>query len=137
MFWKQTTQEQKDLVAKNKKRIQEDFLDKMSLVVEVPKTGGSGTSNDGNCARTAFRNHEELANILNLNHELGKFILLLCLFDFYVRRTYLFSFLKNLFPPKFNVWVMNLYKGFFFCISPPPCISYCILHTPMMSRHPD
>ena len=72
MFRKQTTREQKDLVASNKKRIQEDFLDKMSLVVDVPKTGGSGTSNDGNCARTAFRNHEELANILNVDHELGK-----------------------------------------------------------------
>ena len=34
-----------------------------------------------------------------------------------------FTFLKNLFPPKFNVWVTNLYKEFFLHL-PPPLTSY-------------
>jgi len=42
----------------------------MDLIVDVPKSSGSGTSNDGNTARRAFQNAEKFAEILNIDVEL-------------------------------------------------------------------
>lgn len=42
----------------------------MELIVDFPKSGGYGNSNDGNTARRFFANSEESAQILGISHEL-------------------------------------------------------------------
>jgi len=60
----------KGKVAKAKKAIQEDLWQEMNLRVDFPLPGGSGTSNDGNTARRAFANYEQLSEILGIDVEL-------------------------------------------------------------------
>ena len=52
---------------KRKKQIIEDFRQKMSLIVDVPKPGGSGNSNDGNTARRAFMNVKLFSEITGVD----------------------------------------------------------------------
>ena len=42
----------------------------MGLVVDQPKSGGPGTSNDGNTARRAFRDANKLSEVTDVNVEL-------------------------------------------------------------------
>nr|XP_047136292.1 uncharacterized protein LOC124813385 [Hydra vulgaris] len=51
-------------------------MNQMGLVVDFPKSGGSGTSNDGNTARRAFANYQSTAKILKVDETL--------LFYFYI-----------------------------------------------------
>ena len=44
-----------------KRQIQEALRDRLGLLVDEPRAGGAGTSNDGNTARRAFRASEEFA----------------------------------------------------------------------------
>ena len=48
---------------KQKARIQTRFKKKMGLLVDFPKTGGSGTTNDGNTSRRAFRSPKHFSKI--------------------------------------------------------------------------
>lgn len=50
-----------------KKLIQQILWEKMGLIVDKPKIGGYGTTNDGNTARRAFENPNLLAQYLNFN----------------------------------------------------------------------
>lgn len=45
-----------------KKRIQAILWERLGLIVDRPKPGGSGTTNDGNTARRAFENPILLEN---------------------------------------------------------------------------
>jgi hypothetical protein len=45
--WQVRGQQNKDIFEQRKRKIQADFRDKMGLLVEIPKSGGSGTTNDG------------------------------------------------------------------------------------------
>ena len=76
LFWQQRTPEQKELVKTRKNIIQAQLKEELSLGVNVPRSGSSGTSTTGNCARIAFRNAEKTAVILDINLELGKRLLL-------------------------------------------------------------
>ena len=77
--WQARGKESKEKVATKKKEVQEKMKDNFGIFVDFPKTGGSGTTNDGNTARIAFRKHEEFASILGLNPELIKrFFIILC-----------------------------------------------------------
>ena len=58
--------------ADRKKRVQAILWEKLGLIVDRPKPGGSGTTNDGNTARRAFKNPTLLAECLDLNSELLK-----------------------------------------------------------------
>ncbi|EFN84310.1 hypothetical protein EAI_13204, partial [Harpegnathos saltator] len=44
--------------------------DKLALIVDKPKPGGSGTTNDGNTAHKAFEKPELLAEYLDLDPKL-------------------------------------------------------------------
>jgi len=55
---------------KRKKLIQQILWENMGLIVDKPKIGGYGTTNDGNTARRAFENPTFLAKYLNLNCQL-------------------------------------------------------------------
>ena len=50
-----------------KSRIQREFREKMGLVVDMPRAGGAGTTNDGNTARRAFRDPEMLSQITGVD----------------------------------------------------------------------
>lgn len=68
---KSETQEfsNKELLEARKHKIQEDFKNKMGLLVNVPKPG-YGTSNDGNTARRAFGNSKLFSVITGVNEQL-------------------------------------------------------------------
>ncbi|XP_012564316.3 uncharacterized protein LOC105848674 isoform X1 [Hydra vulgaris] len=74
--WQSRAIEDKENVMQVKKRIQTEFMNQMGLVVDFPKSGGSGTSNDGNTARRAFANYQSTAKILKVDETL--------LFYFYI-----------------------------------------------------
>lgn len=59
-----------DIMKKEKTRIQEEFKNRMGLIVDRPKAGGSGTTNDGNTARRAFQDPKTTSTILNIKQEL-------------------------------------------------------------------
>ena len=56
-------------VKKRKARIQKQLRDRLGLIVDMPRPGGSGTSNDGNTARRFFQN-PQIADILELDEKL-------------------------------------------------------------------
>lgn len=56
----------KDIVAKNKARIQKEFKDRCGLIVDTPKPG-FGNTNDGNTARRFFKNAELSAEITKID----------------------------------------------------------------------
>ncbi|KDR19596.1 hypothetical protein L798_06129, partial [Zootermopsis nevadensis] len=60
-------------------RFFECFRSQLSLLVDQPRQGGSGTSNDGNTARRFFENPEVSANITGINEDLiRRFSIILC-----------------------------------------------------------
>ena len=70
--WKVTKAAHKEILAERKARIQRELKIKLGLNVDMPKTGGSGTTNDGNTARTAFKNIKVFAEVTELDYELLK-----------------------------------------------------------------
>lgn len=50
-----------------KVQMQKDFRLKIGLLVDIPRSGGSGTSNDGNTARAFFNNPKMSAEITGIN----------------------------------------------------------------------
>ena len=67
--WQAKTTEGKSAVQDAKKKIQETFQNKLGLIVDVPKSSGYGTSNDGNTARRFFKNAKEVSEILKINEK--------------------------------------------------------------------
>ena len=62
----------RDLLKQRKKEIQERFRNGLGLLVERPKPGGSGTSNDWNTARRFFSNPELSSTITGVDKDLIK-----------------------------------------------------------------
>lgn len=60
----------RDRLLKRKQNVQKRFRIEMGLIVDKPRSGGSGTSNDGNSARRFFQNWQKSANITGLNANL-------------------------------------------------------------------
>lgn len=68
--WQIRGEENKELFQRRKKNIQSEFREKMGLIVDYPKTGGSGNSNDGNTARKFFNNSHLSAEITGIEQHL-------------------------------------------------------------------
>ncbi|XP_044572242.1 uncharacterized protein LOC123257406 [Drosophila ananassae] len=68
--WQIRGKENKELVQRRKQNIQSEFREKMGLIVDKPRTGGSGNSNDGNTARTFFNNPHLSAEITGIEQHL-------------------------------------------------------------------
>ena len=66
-FMKKTEEEKKSL-DERKRKIQAQFREKLSLLVDIPKQG-FGNTNDGNTARRAFENAEVFAEITGVDLE--------------------------------------------------------------------
>lgn len=60
----------KNIVQQRKTLIQQKFKKEMNLIVDFPKSGGSGNTNSGNTSRRAFQNIEKLSEILEIDLEL-------------------------------------------------------------------
>lgn len=67
--WTATTKENKELMAKTKKRIHDAFRKRTGLIIDVPKQG-SGNSNDGNTARRFFSDPELASEITGFDKHL-------------------------------------------------------------------
>lgn len=67
--WQIRSSEGKAQLLKTKQNIQLQFREKMGLIVDKPKTGGSGSSNDGNTARDFFNNASLSAQITGLDKD--------------------------------------------------------------------
>lgn len=65
--WHMRTEEEKKSFSERKKYIQMQFREKLGLIVDQPRSGGSGTSNDGNTARRFFSNSEISADIIGID----------------------------------------------------------------------
>lgn len=68
--WQIRNPKDKKIVEKSKERIQKEFWEKLGLRVDKPKTGGCGSSNDGNTARRAFDEYEVFAEILGADKDI-------------------------------------------------------------------
>lgn len=79
--WQIRNEADKKLVANRKCDIQQYFWDELGLNVDKPKTGGFGSTNDGNTARRAFNEHVKFAKITGVDEELifNLKIILICL----------------------------------------------------------
>lgn len=67
--WQARGDESKASIAKRKLEIQQNFREKLGLIVDVAKQGG-GTTNDGNSARKFFANSTLSAKITGLKQEI-------------------------------------------------------------------
>lgn len=65
--WRINTAEAKEAMLHRKAQMQKDFRLKMGLLVDMPRSGGSGTSNDGNTARAFFNNPKMSVEITGIN----------------------------------------------------------------------
>lgn len=77
--WQIRSAKDKEEFAKRKREIQAILWSKFGLRVDLPKVGGSGTTNDGNTARRAFEKPDDFADCLGLDKQLisnFKFILI-------------------------------------------------------------
>lgn len=68
--WHMRTKEQKTKYSQKKLLVQENLHKRLGLNVDKPKSGGCGSTNDGNTARRAFENVDLLAECLGLNNQL-------------------------------------------------------------------
>jgi len=68
--WTVKDKEDKELL-ETKKRIQSELKKELGLIIDVSKQG-CGTSNDGNTARTFFKNYEIVSKITGIDKELVK-----------------------------------------------------------------
>ena len=71
-IWQVRKLEDKEAFAARKKEIIRRFRLEMGLIVDQPKPGGSGTSNDGNTARRFFYHTSLSAEITGIDEELIK-----------------------------------------------------------------
>lgn len=68
--WQVRGNKNKEAVEKRKLDIQQKFWRELGLRVDHPKPGGSGTSNDGNTARTFFNREDISSEITGLDREI-------------------------------------------------------------------
>lgn len=68
--WQARTAQEKEALLHRKKFIQLELRSRLGLLIDKPRSGGSGNSNDGNTARKFFRNSNIVAEVTGLNREL-------------------------------------------------------------------
>ena len=77
--WVLRSDTDKEKVKAKKNLIQSRFRNEVGLVIDIPRSGGSGSSNNGNTARRFFRNAEQTAAIINVDvHLIKRIYVVLC-----------------------------------------------------------
>jgi len=66
--WRVNTTEGKQVLSTRKSPMQNDFRIRMGIIVDTPRSGGSGTSNDGNTA--FFKNPKLAAEIMAIDEDI-------------------------------------------------------------------
>ena len=70
------------VIQTKKRQIQKELKEKLGLVVDMPKPGGAGNTNDGNTARRLFQNYAVFAQATGVSEDLiYHFYILLCLIN--------------------------------------------------------
>ena len=64
--WQSRKSSEKLMIVEEKKRIQAEFKKRLGLIVDAPRSGGSGNSNDGNTARRFFQQSKTSSEILRV-----------------------------------------------------------------------
>ena len=72
MKWQARIEDQKNIVKLRKVEVRAEFRKKMGLVIDQPRVGGPGSSNNGNIAKRFFKQHDLSANIMNMDADLMK-----------------------------------------------------------------
>lgn len=70
--WACKTKEDKAIRDERKTKIKKEIKDRLGLIVDTPKPGGAGSSNDGNTARRFLENYEIISDITGFNKVLLK-----------------------------------------------------------------
>jgi hypothetical protein len=65
--WTSRSAADKDKAKAKNNLIQSRFRSEVGLVIDMPRSGGSGSSNNGNAARRFFRNAEQTAEIIDVD----------------------------------------------------------------------
>jgi hypothetical protein len=60
------------VVAAKRQQIQTSMLEELGLLVDQPRPGGAGSTNDGNTARRAFLEFQRFSDVLGLDQTLVK-----------------------------------------------------------------
>ena len=68
--WRVSKTNEKKLFEERKRQLRIELREKLGLIVDVPCSGGSGTSNDGNSARVFFEEFETSSSITGINMDL-------------------------------------------------------------------
>ena len=68
--WQIRTESHRQAKEEAKKTVQQNMKSQMGLIVDTPRAGGSGNTNDGNTARKAFKNAGKFAEITGVEVEL-------------------------------------------------------------------
>ena len=68
----QATKEFHVVFKTTKEKFQKEFRERLGFLVDMPKTGGTGTSNDGSTSRRAFENADIFSEITSIDIELIK-----------------------------------------------------------------
>ena len=77
--WALRSDVDKEKVKAKKNLIQSRFRNEVGLVIDIPRSGGSGSSNNSNTARRFFRNAEQTAPIINVDvHLIKRIYVVLC-----------------------------------------------------------
>ena len=121
--WQMRGPEMKEMGARKKKEVQTALRETIGINVDVPKSGGSGNSNDGNCARRFFRHYEEVSKILGIDTELMKrYYITLCVlasnFDVDAEKL-----------EKYNQETMELYVSLYSWYYIPQAVHKMLLHS--------
>ena len=70
--WQARGPEKQAFVKTRKLTLQRQLREKLGIIVDLPKSGGSGTTNDGNTSRRFFQNSETVSHVLGINEELTR-----------------------------------------------------------------
>ena len=65
--WQIRSDEDKGKLKHRKKLVQENLRKSLNIIADVPRIGGSGTSNDGNSSRIAFRNYKTFSEATDVD----------------------------------------------------------------------
>ncbi|XP_065678116.1 uncharacterized protein LOC136093124 [Hydra vulgaris] len=125
--YKPKTIEQKLSVDLKKKEIQVLFRERLSLYVDMPKTG-SGNTNDGNTARRAFKNSEVFSEITKVDCDIIKrlhniLITISCGFPIIINEL-------DLYCTETAKRIVNLYNWYVM----PPTVHKLLLHSSSISN---
>ena len=75
MKWQARTEDENNSVKLRKVEVRAEFQKRMGLVIDQPRVGGAGISNNGNTARRFFQQYDVSANIMNLDAGLMRVVM--------------------------------------------------------------